>query len=203
VQKQESIERETPMHVQPAIKQATQHVSLMQIVMLFARVGLTSFGGGLSAWIYREVVTQRGWLKDEEFLGALTLGQVLPGSNVINVSIYVGYRMRGALGSVAAVAALLVPPMVVIVLFASVFHRFAQLAVVHRLLEGIAAAAIGMTASVGLRTAKAAIATQRWPLLLIVAVFVAVGVLRWPLVPVAIVAGAIGLLISARTRVDA
>jgi len=40
-------------------------------------------------------------------------------------------------------------------------------------------------------------------LLLIVAVFVAVGVLRWPLVPVAIVAGAIGLLISARTRVDA
>jgi chromate transporter len=203
VQKQESIERETPMHVQPAIKQATQHVSLMQIVMLFARVGLTSFGGGLSAWIYREVVAQRGWLKDEEFLGALTLGQVLPGSNVINVSIYVGYRMRGALGSVAAVAALLVPPMVVIVLFASVFHRFAQLAVVHRLLEGIAAAAIGMTASVGLRTAKAAIATQRWPLLLIVAVFVAVGVLRWPLVPVAIVAGAIGLLISARTRVDA
>jgi chromate transporter len=179
------------MHVQPAVKQATQHVSLMQIVMLFARVGLTSFGGGLSAWIYREVVTQRGWLKDEEFLGALTLGQVLPGSNVINVSIYVGYRMRGALGSVAAVAALLVPPMVVIVLFASVFHRFAQLA------------AIGMTASVGLRTAKAAIATQRWPLLLIVAVFVAVGVLRWPLVPVAIVAGAIGLLISARTRVDA
>src|ERR1700742_3429806 len=109
-----------------------RNVSLMQIIALFARVGLTSFGGGLSAWIYREVVTQRGWLKDEEFLGALTLGQVLPGSNVINVSIYVGYRMRGAPGSVAAVAALLVPPMVVIVLFASVFHRFAQLAVVHR-----------------------------------------------------------------------
>jgi chromate transporter len=191
------------MHTQSAAKKNAQWVPLVQIIMLFARVGLTSFGGGVSAWIYREVVTERGWLKDEEFLGALTLGQVLPGSNVINVSIYVGYRMRGMVGSVAAVAALLVPPMVVIVLFASVFHRFTQYDVVHRLLEGMAAAAIGMTASVGLRTAKAAIAKQRWPLLLISAVFVAVGVLRWPLVPVAIVAGAMGLLISARTRADA
>jgi chromate transporter len=191
------------MHAQSAAGNSSRPVPLMQIMLLFARVGLTSFGGGVSAWIYREVVTQRGWLKDEEFLGALTLGQVLPGSNVINVSIYVGYRMRGMAGSAAAVAALLVPPMLVIVLFASVFHRFTQLDVVHRLLEGMAAAAIGMTASVGLRTAKAAIAKQRWPLLLICAVFVAVGVLRWPLVPVAIVAGAMGLLISARTRADA
>jgi chromate transporter len=191
------------MELETATDSDTRNVSLMQIIALFARVGLTSFGGGLSAWIYREVVTARGWLKDEEFLGALTLGQILPGSNVVNLSIYIGHRLRGPLGSVVAVSALLVPPMVVVVLFASVFHPFTQLAAVHRFLEGVAAAAIGMTASVGLRTARAAIATQRWPLLLIVAVFVAVGVLRWPLVPVAIVAGATGLLISARVRARA
>jgi chromate transporter len=191
------------MDTQTATNSGTPDVSLMQIIALFARVGLTSFGGGLSAWIYREVVTQRGWLKDEEFLGALTLGQILPGSNVVNLSIYVGNRLRGPIGSAVAVSSLLIPPMVVVVLFASVFHAFTQLAVVHRFLEGVAAAAIGMTASVGLRTARAAIATQRWPLLLIVAVFIAVGVLRWPLVPVAIVAGATGLLISARIRARA
>lgn len=95
-------------------------VTLLEILLLFARVGLTSFGGGLSAWIYREVVTQRGWLEEDEFLGALTLGQILPGSNVINLSIYVGYRMKGAIGSTVAVSALLVPPMVVIVLLATV-----------------------------------------------------------------------------------
>ena len=171
-------------------------VSLLQILLLFARVGLTSFGGGLSAWIYREVVTQRGWLKEEEFLGALTLGQILPGSNVVNLSIYVGYRMKGAMGSAVAVTSLLVPPMIVIVMLATGFHQFARLAWVHRFLEGIAAAAVGMTASVGFRAARALLAGQRLPLLLIVAVFVAVGVMRWPLVPVAIAAGAAGLAIA-------
>jgi chromate transporter len=185
--------------MQTVAKRDASEISLLQIVRLFGRVGLTSFGGGLSAWIYREVVTERGWLNEEEFLGALTLGQILPGSNVVNLSIYVGYRMKGAIGSAAAVAALLIPPMVVIVMLATVFHQFAELAWLHRFLEGIAAAAVGMTASVGLRTARTLLAVQRWPLPLIAAVFVAVGVVRWPLVPVAICAGAVGLFMASRS----
>ena len=180
--------------------QNPREVTLLQILLLFSRVGLTSFGGGLSAWIYREVVTQRGWLKEDEFLGGLTLGQILPGSNVINLSIYVGYRMLGALGSAVAVCSLLVPPMIVIVLLATVFHEFAQLAWLHRFLEGVAAAAIGMTASVGFRTARSLLAVQRWPLALIAGVFLAIGVMRWPLVPVALVADAAGLFIASRSQ---
>jgi chromate transporter len=117
---------------------------------------------------------------------------------VVNLSIYVGYRMKGAIGSVVAVTSLLVPPMGVIVLLATKLHEFAQLAWLHRFLEGVAGAAAGMTASVGFRTARALLADQRWLLLLILAVFLAVGVLRLPLVPVAIVAGAVGLVIASR-----
>lgn len=117
---------------------------------------------------------------------------------MVNLSIYVGYRMKGAIGSVVAVTSLLVPPMGVIVLLATKLHEFAQLAWLHRFLEGVAGAAAGMTASVGFRTARALLADQRWLLLLILAVFLAVGVLRLPLVPVAIVAGAVGLVIASR-----
>ena len=85
--------------MQTVVRRDATDVSLLQIPLLFVRVGLTSFGGGLSAWIYREVVTQRGWLNEEEFLGALTLGHILPGSNVVNLSIYVGYSLKGAIGS--------------------------------------------------------------------------------------------------------
>jgi chromate transporter len=184
--------------MQTIVRRDANDVSLLQILLLFARVGLTSFGGGLSAWIYREVVTRRGWLKENEFLGALTLGQILPGSNVVNLSIYVGYRMKGAIGSVVAVTALLVPPMAVIVMLATAFNAFAQLAWLHRFLEGVAAAAVGMTASVGFRVARALLASQRWPLLIIAAVFCAIGVMRWPLVPVAIVAGSVGLVMASR-----
>jgi len=175
-------------------------VSCGQIALLFARVGLTSFGGGLSAWIYREVVTDRGWLSEEEFLGALALCQILPGPNVINLSIYIGHRLRGARGSVTAAGALLVPPMILIVTLATVLHRATELVWVHHFLEGLAAAAIGMTMSVGIRTARASISVHRWSLLLIAAVFLAVGVLRWPLVPVTLVTGAAGLWMAWRGR---
>lgn len=189
------------MNTQPG--SPVHEVSCVDIAALFGRVGLTSFGGGLSAWLYREVVTQRGWLDEGEFLSAMTLGQILPGSNVVNLSVYVGYRMRGLPGSVVAVVALLAPPMIVIVLITSAFNTWIQGAAVHAFLEGVAAAAVGMTASVGVRAARAVKGGRRWPLVMIVAVFVAVGVLRWPLVPVALVAGTAGVLLSRRTAPDA
>ena len=48
-------------------------VTLWDIASLFGQIGLTSFGGGLSAWLYREVVGKRHWLPEEDFLGALTM----------------------------------------------------------------------------------------------------------------------------------
>ena len=63
-----------------------ESVGLLQIFALFAQIGLTSFGGGLSAWIYQEVVVRRGWLREGEFIAGLTLAQVLPGPNVINIA---------------------------------------------------------------------------------------------------------------------
>jgi chromate transporter len=187
-------------HEQAGAPPATGEVSCWQIARLFARVGLTSFGGGLSAWIYREVVTDRRWLSESEFLGALTLGQVLPGANVVNLAIYIGHRLRGARGSMAAACALTVPPMIVIVLLATALHRITEFTMVHDLLEGLAAAAVGMTVSVGVRTARASFAVHRWSLPLMLAVFLAVGILRWPLVPVAIVVGAAGLLLAWKGR---
>jgi len=175
-------------------------VPMSEIILLFARIGLTSFGGGLSAWIYREVVDRQHWLSEQEFLGGLTLSQILPGANVINLSIYIGQRLRGARGSVAAVCALLLPPMVVVVLLLGVFHHFNHIAWVHDFLEGVAAAAIGLTISVGIRTARRATAVQRWPLLLILMVFVAIGLLRWPMVPVVLCLAPFGVLLGWRSR---
>ncbi|HVJ44070.1 MAG TPA: chromate transporter [Dongiaceae bacterium] len=175
-------------------------VPLSQIILLFARIGLTSFGGGLSAWIYREVVDRHRWLGEEEFLGGLTMAQILPGPNVINLSIYIGQRLRGGIGSAAAVGALLFPPMVLVVVLLAIFHRFGDLVWVHDLLEGVAAAAIGLTFSVGVRTARRAVARSRWPLLMILVIFVAIGVFRWPMLPVVLCLAPVGLWAAWRER---
>jgi len=171
-------------------------VTLPQIFALFARIGLTSFGGGLSAWIYREVVDRRHWLSEDEFLAGLTLAQILPGPNVINISIYIGQRLRGTLGSVIAALALLLPPMVVAVALLILFRNFSHLEWLHDFLEGIAAGAIGLTISVGYRAARHAAKTNRWAPAVLALVFIAIGVLRWPLIPVVLCLAPLAVLVA-------
>jgi chromate transporter len=175
-------------------------VPLLDILLLFARIGITSFGGGLSAWVYREVVVRRRWLAEDAFLSGLTLAQIMPGTNVVNLSVYIGQRLRGAAGSAVAVAALLLPPMIAIVLLAALFHRFGDLAWLHDLLEGIAAGAIGLTFSVVVRAARHATAQNRWAPVVLFAVFALVGLLRWPMIPVVLVLGPLSTAIAWRKR---
>ncbi|HVJ34319.1 MAG TPA: chromate transporter [Terriglobia bacterium] len=179
---------------------AVPQVSLSQIMLLFARIGLTSFGGGLSAWIYREVVDRYRWMGEDEFLGGLTMAQILPGPNVINLSIYIGQRLRGGVGSLVAVGALLLPPMVLVIVLLGIFHRFGDLPWVHDLLEGVAAGAIGLTFSVGVRSARRSAARHRWPLLMILAIFVMIGLMRWPMLPVVLCLIPVGLWAAWRER---
>jgi len=171
-------------------------VTLPEIFALFARIGLTSFGGGLSAWIYREVVDRRRWLTEEEFLAGLTLAQIIPGPNVINISIYIGQRLRGTWGSITAALALLLPPMVVAVALLALFHNFSNLSWLHDLLEGIAAGAVGLTFSIGYRAARHASKTNRWAPVVLVLVFIAIGVLRWPLLPVVLCVAPLAVLVA-------
>jgi chromate transporter len=173
-------------------------VRLPEIFALFGKIGLTSFGGGLSAWIYREVVDRRAWLSEEEFLAGLTLAQILPGPNVINISIYIGHRLRGWAGSVVAVLALLLPPMVVAVALLALFRNFSDLGWLHDLLEGIAAAAIGLTFSIGYRAARHSTRTNRWTPAVLLLVFVTIGVLRWPLIPVVLCVAPLAVLVARR-----
>jgi len=171
-------------------------VPFADLVLLFTRIGLTSFGGGLSAWLYREVVGRRHWMKDDDFLGALTMSQVLPGANVVNLAVYVGHRLRGGLGAAAALCALLLPPMVVVIFIAMLFQKVGDLPWLHNCLEGIAAAAMGMTIAMGLRSGRRALANGRWSLAIILAIFVAIGMLRWPLVPVVLVLSFVSLMFA-------
>ena len=67
-----------------------------QLFLIFTRIGLTSFGGGLSGWIFREFVQKHRWLTEDEFLSGLAISQTLPGVNVSNMAIWIGYRLVGA-----------------------------------------------------------------------------------------------------------
>src|SRR6478735_6773918 len=100
-------------------------ISIWRIALNFNQIALASFGGGLSAWSRHMVVEQRRWMTDEEFLSAMTVCRVLPGANQVNLAVFVGARLRGVPGAIAATAGLLAAPTLIVLVLGALYiaHR--------------------------------------------------------------------------------
>lgn len=178
---------EPPGHpaAEPSDDNAPQ-VSLATIFWIFFQIGSLSVGGGLTAWLYREVVEKRRLMPEADFMGALTLAQVLPGINMSNLSVYVGQRLRGVQGAVVAMLGLILVPFFAIIFVGSVYARLLDMPGLHHVLDGLASAAVALLLAMGLKAIKV---TRMQPrqLGLAAAVVVLVGILRVPMVPVILV----------------
>ena len=163
---------------------------------VFTRIGLTSFGGGLSGWMLREFVQRRAWIDEEEFLSGLGLAQAFPGVNVVNLAIWVGYRLRGTPGAVAGACGIIVPPAVLVVLIAAVFAALTGYPLTHLVLDGVGAAAVGLSLQMGLIAARRAAMKGVIPVVIMVIAFVAVGLLHISLPLVVLVLGPISVALS-------
>ena len=128
--------------------------TLRGIFFAFSKIGLTSFGGGLSGWMLREFVQRRAWLTEVEFLNGLALAQAFPGVNVVNLAIWIGYQLLGGAGALAAASGIVLPPMALALVVASVFSSVGHVPGVHLVLAGVAAAAVGLSLQTGLRAAR-------------------------------------------------
>src|SRR5216683_506898 len=83
-------------------------VSIGRIFLEFLIIGATSFGG-VVPYLRGSLVTKRHWVDDKEFVEMLSISQSLPGLNATNMAILVGEKLRGALGSIAAIVAICLP----------------------------------------------------------------------------------------------
>jgi chromate transporter len=162
---------------------APARVPLLAILAVFAKIGLMSFGGALSGWMHREIVVRRRWMDEADFLSGLALGQIMPGANVANLSLYIGQRLRGGWGALAALTGMLLPPMAIVLALGVLYERVAGVFWLHRFIDGVAAAAIGLTIMVGLRASRR-VERRAGPVAILLLLFLTVGVLRWPMVPV-------------------
>ncbi|SDC35962.1 chromate transporter [Belnapia rosea] len=155
---------------------------LLDILRVFAALGMASFGGGLAGWIHREVVVRRRWLSEEGFLTGVALGQVLPGPNSVNLALYIGQQLRGLSGAAMAFLGILGPPFLFILGLALLYGWGLGMAGFGVVLGGVAAAGLANSLTTGLRTARHM--RGAWPWVMAGATFVAVGLLRWPMIPV-------------------
>jgi len=164
----------------------------------FLKIGLLGFGGVLP-WARRVLVDERRWLSDREFAELIGMCQVLPGPNVVNLSVILGARWQGPIGSVVAMTGILFVPVVVVLVLATFYASVAHSEIARAAIAGASAAAAGLI----IGTAFRLIAGSRPPLraiLLAVAVFIAVGVAQAPLLWVLACAVPLAIAMEWRAR---
>jgi chromate transporter len=125
-------------------------VGLRALFFGFLKLSLCSFGGGL-IWARRLVIEQRQWMDEQEFAETLTLCQLMPGPNIVGITVCVGAKLRGGFGALTAVAGFILLPLTIGLSLGGLVLRQAHLAVVQSILGGLSAAAAGMLIGTGLR----------------------------------------------------
>src|SRR3954469_15969601 len=175
-----------PSHLPPAAVPAAEPPpspppGLIELFVAFAKISLAGFGGVL-VWARRGIVDQHRWMTADEFNETYALCHFLPGPNVVNLSVVFGSRFRGIPGSIAAFAGLLGPPVVIMTILAALYARYGEIDGLRRILAGVSCAAVGLLIAVVFRMAMPLIKKRdAVGLVVLVAVFVAIGLLRLPL----------------------
>ena len=129
-----------------------QTVRLAALFNAFLAVSLCGVGGsGGIVWAHRIAVENRRWISDREFADIVSLCQFMPGPNIVGIAVCVGAKMRGAIGTIAALAGFLVIPWAIGLTLGLLCLEYAHLPVLRNILGGIAATAAGLLIATGLR----------------------------------------------------
>jgi chromate transporter len=184
----------------PAAVDHPRPASLPELFVAFTVLALQGFGGVLAV-VQRELVERKRWLSQDEFIEDWAVAQIMPGPNVVNLSMMIGARYFGLRGALTALAGMLAVPLVLILLLAVLHARFADNAHVAGALRGMAAVSAGLIAAAGL---KLSVSLRRspvplpWCLAIGVGGFVLVALLKFPLAYVLLALGSLGCVLAYR-----
>ena len=157
-------------------------ISPLDLFIAFSQLALSGFGGVLP-WAHRTLVEKKGWLTQREFVETLALGQLLPGPNIGNMAVMIGYRFAGYAGAAAAVAGLVSGPFLLMLGLGLLYRSYGALPLVQQALSGMSAVAAGLVLATGLKMASSI--KRHWrPWLFTLLALLGVGALRWPLLAV-------------------
>lgn len=169
--------------------------SLSELTLVFARIGLLSFGGpaGQIGMMHRVIVDEKGWLSEERFLHALNYCMLLPGPEAQQLATYAGWLLHGRRGGIIAGTLFILPGFLVIVALASAYALYQDTHWLPALLFGLKAGVLAIVIEALLRVAKRAL-TSRFLVGVAAAAFIALFFFAVPFPLVILVAGIAGFL---------
>jgi len=169
-----------------------------QALAVWLRIGLLSFGGPTAqiALMHREVVERQRWLGEQQFLNALSFCMLLPGPEAMQLATYVGWRLHGVRGGLAAGLLFVLPGAFLVLTLAAIYAAFGEVALVQAIFLGIKAAVLVIVIEALLRVAKRAL-KRRIDWLIAALSFVAIFFFSLPF-PFVILLAAIAGYVAAR-----
>ena len=164
----------------------------MQLFMTFLKIGAFTFGGGYAMipLIEREVIDHRKWVERTDFLDLLTLAQSAPGPIALNTTVFVGYRVRGLRGALAAILGIILPSFCAILAIAILFSDIRHNAWVDAAFRGMRPAVVALIVAPVLSLART---LHQVLYLVVVATAVAIWWLGWSPIYILIVAALLGI----------
>ena len=174
--------------------------SLTDLFVSFTLLALQGFGG-VVAVVQRELVDRKQWLTQDEFIEDWAVAQVMPGPNVVNLSMMIGGRYFGLPGALSALAGMLAIPLVVVIMLAMLHSHFAGHPGVDGALRGMAAVSAGMIGAAGLRLSSALARHPMplpWGIALAALAFALVALVQVPLLYVLFGVGGLGCILTYR-----
>lgn len=167
---------------------------MLELCIGFLLIGMLGFGG-LAASGFYVIVERNKWLTRKEYVELFGICSVLPGGNILNMSIMLGDRYRGPLGSVLAISSLMLVPLAVLMALAVVYDSFSHLPDVKAAAAGAASAVAGLAIGAAGKMAHGldrTIASVVFGLL----TFIAIAILRVPLAGVVITIGPLAAIVA-------
>ncbi len=175
---------------------SAQPQSKTDLFLAFSWLALQGFGGVLAV-VQRELVEKKRWMTREQFVEDWAVAQIMPGPNVVNLSMMIGGRYFGLPGALAALAGMLAAPLVIVLVLAVLYGNVADNPVAQNALRGMGAVAAGLITATGIKLMAALDKNALgMPVCIGLAVltFIAIGLLRWPLLWVLLGIGGVACL---------
>lgn len=150
--------------------------TLLQLFVIFARIGGFTFGGGYAMlpMLQKELVDNKGWTTYEELIDYYAIGQCTPGIIAVNVATFVGYKTKGILGGIFATLGMITPSIIIVGIIAAFLHGFQDYEAVQWAFSGIRAAVVALILSAMWKIAKKSLVD-----IFAVIIFIAVAVLSF------------------------
>lgn len=175
--------------------------ALIEMFLIFARIGGFTFGGGYAMlpMLEKEIVNNKHWATEEELMDYYAIGQCTPGIIAINTATFIGYKVKGVAGAIAATLGVIAPSLVIITVIAAFISNFMELSFVNSAFAGIRACVCILIFDAVMKLAKKALVDRATVVLFAVVLGLSLFTKISPALLV-VLAGAAGVLMKGREK---